>query len=177
MALLATIGYIVPEYATRPGNLSPSSVLTFEGVPKGLRAFSEGLTRIFLFAGFIELVHNKPTKEPGNYGKGFLGRCSGGVGSYIQTPSVPNMKLAAELAKGRLARMAIIGMFYQDGLTGSAGGGWALYGRHAFGRREDNTSAPESPRSRPEVAPESPWLGERQLPPPQKKVHTRKARR
>merc|ERR1719226_303185 len=37
------------------------------------------------------------------------------------------MKLSAELANGRLAMMAIIGMFFQDGLTGSAWGDWALY--------------------------------------------------
>merc|ERR1711959_4656 len=36
-------------------------------------------------------------------------------------------KLAAEIANGRLAMMAIIGMFFQDGLTGSAWGDWALY--------------------------------------------------
>merc|ERR1711879_1133243 len=36
-------------------------------------------------------------------------------------------KLNAELANGRLAMMAIIGMFYQDGLTGSPWGDWALY--------------------------------------------------
>ncbi|CAK0859606.1 unnamed protein product [Prorocentrum cordatum] len=37
------------------------------------------------------------------------------------------MALAAEIANGRLAMMAIIGMFFQDGLTGSAWGDWALY--------------------------------------------------
>merc|ERR1712203_607195 len=36
-------------------------------------------------------------------------------------------KLSAEIANGRLAMMAIIGMFYQDGLTGSAWGDWANY--------------------------------------------------
>merc|ERR1712151_1199054 len=36
-------------------------------------------------------------------------------------------KLNAELANGRLAMMAIIGMFYQDGLTGSAWGDWSLF--------------------------------------------------
>merc|ERR1711972_1079247 len=36
-------------------------------------------------------------------------------------------KLAAEIANGRLAMVAIIGMFFQDGLTGSAWGDWALY--------------------------------------------------
>merc|ERR1711881_821920 len=36
-------------------------------------------------------------------------------------------KLSAEIANGRLAMMAIIGMLFQDGLTGSAWGDWALY--------------------------------------------------
>merc|ERR1711963_627412 len=36
-------------------------------------------------------------------------------------------RLSAEIANGRLAMMAIIGMFFQDGLTGSAWGDWALY--------------------------------------------------
>eukprot|EP00959_Pyramimonas_sp_CCMP1952_P012292 259528-Pyramimonas_sp.AAC.1 len=38
-----------------------------------------------------------------------------------------NRKLTSEIANGRLAMMAIIGMFFQDGLTGSAWGDWALY--------------------------------------------------
>lgn len=36
-------------------------------------------------------------------------------------------RLNVELANGRLAMMAIIGMVYQDGLTGSAWGDWSLY--------------------------------------------------
>ena len=36
-------------------------------------------------------------------------------------------KLAAELADGRLAMVAIVGMFFQEGLTGSARGNWAVY--------------------------------------------------
>merc|ERR1712046_99443 len=35
--------------------------------------------------------------------------------------------LNAEIANGRLAMMAIIGMFFQDGLTGQAWGDWSLY--------------------------------------------------
>merc|ERR1719325_462844 len=42
-------------------------------------------------------------------------------------PEEKNKKLAAEIANGRLAMMAIIGMFFQDGLTGSAWGDWANY--------------------------------------------------
>merc|ERR1712151_579824 len=42
-------------------------------------------------------------------------------------PELRARRLNAELANGRLAMMAIIGMFFQDGLTGSAWGDWALY--------------------------------------------------
>merc|ERR1711992_50179 len=42
-------------------------------------------------------------------------------------PESRKYKLNAELANGRLAMMAIIGMFFQDGLTGSAWGDWANY--------------------------------------------------
>merc|ERR1711879_940881 len=42
-------------------------------------------------------------------------------------PEVRKRRLSAELANGRLAMMAIIGMFFQDGLTGSAWGDWANY--------------------------------------------------
>merc|ERR1712217_345558 len=35
--------------------------------------------------------------------------------------------LLAEINNGRLAMVAIIGMFFQDGLTGSAWGDWSTY--------------------------------------------------
>merc|ERR1711877_20996 len=86
-----------------------------------------GLGQIVAFAGFIELVYNKKYPEPGNYGKGFLGLGSVGVSTSIQDPEVREKKLQAETANGRLAMVSIIGMFFQDGLTGSAWGDWALY--------------------------------------------------
>merc|ERR1712217_876511 len=45
----------------------------------------------------------------------------------IKDPVEKKKKLQAEIANGRLAMVAIIGMFFQDGLTGSAWGDWALY--------------------------------------------------
>merc|ERR1712070_1344674 len=54
----------------------------------------------------------------------------GDYGFKVLTSSDPaekTKKLSAELANGRLAMMAIIGMFFQDGLTGSAWGDWATY--------------------------------------------------
>merc|ERR1712032_682852 len=59
-----------------------------------------------------------------------MGGTPGDYGFKVLTSSDPAeraKKLAAEIANGRLAMMAIIGMFFQDGLTGSAWGDWALY--------------------------------------------------
>ena len=55
---------------------------------------------------------------------------AGDFGFMVLTSSNPaekTKKLSAELANGRLAMMAIIGMFFQIGLTGSARGDCALY--------------------------------------------------
>merc|ERR1711972_797919 len=54
---------------------------------------------------------------------------------------VTKKRLNAELANGRLAMMAIIGMFYQDGLTGSAWGDWSLYGDSPLRASENEIGA------------------------------------
>jgi len=148
ISMYATIGYIVPEYFKFPGYLSPSLDLKFTDVPNGLAALSKlpvlGGAQIIAFAGLIEttgffqaksttdgrgpregafsMKDSTEAAEPGNYGVGFpnfLGK--------VEDPEARKSKLAAELANGRLAMVAIIGMFFQDGLTGSAWGDWALY--------------------------------------------------
>mmetsp|Transcript_88702 Transcript_88702/g.234569 ORF Transcript_88702/g.234569 Transcript_88702/m.234569 type:complete len:227 (+) Transcript_88702:2-682(+) len=131
VSMLATIGYIVPEYYKFPGYLSPSQGIQFQDVPNGLGALSKvppaGLAQFAAFIAFLELVYNKPSAEPGNYGKGNLGLGSLGLGGSITDPKLRAKKLSAEISNGRLAMVAIIGMFFQDGLTGSAWGDWALY--------------------------------------------------
>jgi light-harvesting complex I chlorophyll a/b binding protein 1 len=139
IAMYATIGYIVPEYYKFPGFLSPSLGLKFADVPNGLAALSKvpllGWVQIIWFIGLIEgsgffsgrlgFGFRKDVTEedePGNYGVGFptfLGK--------VEDMGSRDNKLSAELANGRLAMMAIIGMFFQDGLTGSAWGDWSLY--------------------------------------------------
>merc|ERR1719220_3033258 len=120
---------MVPEYYKLPGYLSPSGGLKFADVPNGLKAFdvvpTEGWLQIIALCGFYELAVNTPQNpnEPGNYGRGRLGF----TGASIADPEQRKRSLNAELANGRLAMMAIIGMFFQDGLTGSAWGDWANY--------------------------------------------------
>merc|ERR1712127_266172 len=132
VSMLATMGYITPELVGKfPGYLSPYYNLKFEDVPNGLAAISKvpffGWFQIGLYALYCEAAglgfgyfDANEDREPGNYGwrPPFL---------YTEDPALRKKKLSAELANGRLAMMAIIGMFFQDGLTGSAWGDWANY--------------------------------------------------
>eukprot|EP00929_Paragymnodinium_shiwhaense_P062511 TRINITY_DN311_c4_g1_i2.p1 TRINITY_DN311_c4_g1~~TRINITY_DN311_c4_g1_i2.p1 ORF type:complete len:264 (-),score=81.04 TRINITY_DN311_c4_g1_i2:202-993(-) len=136
VAMFACIGYITPEYYKFNGYLSPSYGIKFADVPNGLGALSKvpapGWLQIVTFAGLVELNIYSETRlvngEPGNYGAGFLAvRSVGIMNTGVKDPELRKKKLNAELANGRLAMMAIIGMFFQDGCTGSAWGDWALY--------------------------------------------------
>merc|ERR1712137_1358808 len=94
-------------------------------IPNGLGAVSKvpaaGWLQIIAYFGFCEFsggFEDYKTGTPGDYGWKVL---------TSDDPAEKTKKLNAELANGRLAMMAIIGMFFQDGLTGSAWGDWALY--------------------------------------------------
>merc|ERR1712012_861580 len=99
-------------------------------VPNGLAAISKvpaaGWAQIVAYGFFCE------------YSDGFgetaekAGLVSGDCGFKppllaTEDAELKTRRLNAEIANGRLAMMAIIGMFFQDGLTGSAWGDWALY--------------------------------------------------
>merc|ERR1712066_902338 len=131
VSMFACLGYIVPEYVKWPGYCSPSAKIAFADIPNGLGALSKvpgaGWVQMFLFCGLVEkgLFVYDPTRAPGDYANaGVLGVPNG---STMPTGENRTRKLNAEIANGRLAMMAIIGMFYQDGLTGSAWGDWSLY--------------------------------------------------
>merc|ERR1711933_221744 len=107
------------------GYLSPSAGLKFADVPNGLGAISKvpaaGWGQILAYGALCELSQDQSAGTPA---------ASDDFGFKVLTSSDPaekTKKLSAELANGRLAMMAIIGMFFQDGLTGSAWGDWALY--------------------------------------------------
>merc|ERR1712051_97353 len=125
VSMAACIGYIVPEYFKWPGEISPSMGLKFADIPNGLAALSQvpalGWVQIVFFAGICEGtfgVGEYKTGNPGEFGWKLLA---------TEDPDTKTWKLRAEIANGRLAMVAIIGMFFQDGLTGSAWGSWANY--------------------------------------------------
>merc|ERR1719305_1503102 len=132
VSMWAAIGYIVPEYFRWPGYCSPSEGLKFADIPNGLGALSKlsgnGLLQIFLFCGFLETNYFKqdPNRAAGDFeNAGVLG--VPGRRATMAEGDAKKKRLNAELANGRLAMMAIMGMFFQDGLTGSAWGDWSLY--------------------------------------------------
>ena len=110
--MLATVGYITPEITGKfPGYLSPSAGLKFADIPNGLAAISKvpqaGWGQIILYMAFCEVSQ---TQEPGT------AAYDGDFGFKVLTsedPAEKTKKLNAELANGRLAMMAIIGMFFQ----------------------------------------------------------------
>ena len=93
----------------RPGFLSPSASLKFADIPNGLAAVSKvpvaGWAQIAAYFGFVEFsggFDDYKSGTPGDYGFKVL---------TSSDPAEKTKKLSAELANGRLAMMAIIGMF------------------------------------------------------------------
>merc|ERR1719316_1743830 len=126
ISMLATMGYITPEITGKlPGYLSPSAGLKFSDIPNGLGAISKvpnaGWAQIVAYCAFCELSQDQSAGTPAAAGD-FNFKVLTSTDAAEKTK-----KLSAEIANGRLAMMAIIGMFFQDGLTGSAWGDWALY--------------------------------------------------
>merc|ERR1719387_859607 len=104
----------------------------FKDVPNGLAALSKvpsaGWLQIFLFCGAMEtgVFQDDPSRAPGDFERG--GTLGVPNGSGPMTDGEDRKRgLNSEIANGRLAMMAIIGMFFQDGLTGSAWGDWGNY--------------------------------------------------
>merc|ERR1711869_103847 len=106
ICMLATMGYITPEITGKiPGYLSPSAGLKFEDIPNGLTAISKvptvGWAQIAAYFGFCEFsggFEDYKTGTPGDYGWKVL------TSAY---PAEKTKKLAAEIANGRLAMVAI----------------------------------------------------------------------
>ncbi|CAE7610866.1 FCPA [Symbiodinium natans] len=124
IAMLATMGYMTPEITGKfPGYLSPSMDIKFADVPNGLAAISKvpvaGWAQILAYMSFCEISQKQdPGTKPydGDFGWKVL---------TSDDPEIKKKKLNSELANGRLAMVGIIGLFFQDGITGSPWGYWA----------------------------------------------------
>ena len=106
-----------------PGYLSPSMDLKFADIPNGLAAVGKvpvaGWAQILAYMAFCEISQKQIPGTPAY---------DGDFGWKVITsddPEIKKKKLNSEIANGRLAMMGIIGLFFQDGLTGSPWGYWA----------------------------------------------------
>merc|ERR1712066_89353 len=133
VSMLACIGYIVPEYFKFPGLISPSEGLAFADIPTGLQAIDKiplsGFFQMISFIGVVEVSNLASTTENTKYAGDYEGYGAFGLpgGKGIDDPAKKESSLLAEINNGRLAMVSIIGMFFQNGLTGSAWGDWSAY--------------------------------------------------
>lgn len=116
MAMLATVGFVVPEFVRIPG-----SQFSFESIPKVIEAHDklpESMIQIFGWISFLEAVSfgalanmNEFDRKPGNFGFDPLGL-------YPTDPAKQKEMELSELKNGRLAMIAIGGMVAGASVTG-----------------------------------------------------------
>eukprot|EP00913_Durusdinium_trenchii_P014571 g13670.t1 len=117
VAMLACIGYIVPEYFRFPGLCSPSQGVAFADIPNGLKGAAAvplaGWLQIITFVGIIEVTNLQKQQDEvlGDYGYGAFGLP---FGRKIEDGNVGNAETfqrrrETEIKHGRVAMYATMG--------------------------------------------------------------------
>ena len=108
--MLATLGVLVQSFFTLPDPVFANGARPQTAAYELVTSRPEALGQIFLAVGAIELLVLKqdPEKAAGDLG----------FGAYPDTEEELEVLQLKELKNGRLAMMAIVGMFVQEKLTG-----------------------------------------------------------
>jgi hypothetical protein len=116
-AMLATVGFLVPEFIRIPGEQ-----FSFEAIPKVIDAHDalpDSMIQIFLWISYLEAVSipalanmNEYDRRPGDFSFDPLG-------FYPTDPEKQKQIQLAELKNGRLAMIAIGGMVTGAAITGN----------------------------------------------------------
>jgi len=116
-AMLATVGFVVPEFMRIPGEQ-----FSFDSIPKVIEAHDalpDSMIQIFGWISFLEAVSmpalaglGKYDRRPGDFG-------FDPMGLYPVTEEKQNEMQLAELKNGRLAMIAIGGMVTGAAITGN----------------------------------------------------------
>lgn len=116
-AMLATVGFLVPEFIRIPGEQ-----FSFEAIPKVIDAHDalpDSMIQIFLWISYLEAVSipalanmNEYDRRPGDFSFDPLG-------FYPTDPEKQKQMQLAELKNGRLAMIAIGGMVTGAAITGN----------------------------------------------------------
>jgi len=117
-AMLATLGFVVPEFVRVPGDQ-----FSFENIPKVIEAHDKlpgAMTLIFGAISFVEACTfpalanmNEFDRAPGDYSFDPLGL-------YPEDPELQKERQLQELKNGRLAMIAIGGFVAQASITGNS---------------------------------------------------------
>lgn len=116
-AMLATVGFLVPEFIRIPGEQ-----FSFEAIPKVIDAHDalpDSMIQIFMWISYLEAVSipalanmNEYDRRPGDFSFDPLG-------FYPTDPEKQKQMQLAELKNGRLAMIAIGGMVTGAAITGN----------------------------------------------------------
>lgn len=116
MAMLGTLGFVVPEFIRVPGE-----AYSFESIPKVIDAHDQllyPLQQIFIFMSMVEAMSLPAVAGLGKYDRAPGDFSFDPLGLYPTDPEKQKQMQLAELKNGRLAMIALGGMVHGAIVTG-----------------------------------------------------------